>query len=72
MESSQTASPCHLMCYWVSPPPESRPLELGRPMAMQYNVVYDTSVKDEVIPKLVRKTCSVLIRCCNKILSLVS
>nr|CAG4646851.1 EOG090X020Z [Megafenestra aurita]SVE92250.1 EOG090X020Z [Megafenestra aurita] len=67
MESSQTASPCHLMCYWVSPPPESRPLELGRPMAMQYNVVYDTSVKDEVIPKLVRMIenieSSVLLRC---------
>nr|CAH0107839.1 unnamed protein product [Daphnia galeata] len=51
-DPSQTTSTSHLTCYWVSPPTESRPLELGRPMAMQYNVVYDTTVKDDVVPKL--------------------
>ncbi|XP_046464579.1 MPN domain-containing protein-like isoform X2 [Daphnia pulex] len=51
-EPSQSTSTTHLTCYWVSPPTESRPLELGRPMAMQYNVVYDATVKDDVVPKL--------------------
>nr|SVE85354.1 EOG090X020Z [Daphnia pulicaria] len=52
VEPSQSTSTSHLTCYWVSPPTESRPLELGRPMAMQYNVVYDATVKDDVVPKL--------------------
>nr|SVE74044.1 EOG090X020Z [Daphnia barbata] len=54
-DPSQTTSTSPLTCYWVSPPTESRPLELGRPMAMQYNVVYDVSIKDDVVPKL--ETC---------------
>nr|SVE73415.1 EOG090X020Z [Daphnia atkinsoni] len=54
-DRTETNSISHLSCYWVCPPAESRPLELGRPMAMQYNVVYDTSVQDDVVPKL--KTC---------------
>jgi hypothetical protein len=60
VEPSQSTSTSHLTCYWVSPPTESRPLELGRPMAMQYNVVYDATVKDDVVPKLVRQTLLVL------------
>nr|CAG4636814.1 EOG090X020Z [Ceriodaphnia reticulata]SVE72796.1 EOG090X020Z [Ceriodaphnia reticulata] len=51
--NGQGASSSHITCFWVSPPAESRPLELGRPMAMQYNVVYDNSIKDDVVPKLV-------------------
>ena len=51
--NDQGASPNHVTCYWISPPAESRPLELGRPMSMQYNVVYDNSIKDDVVPKLV-------------------
>lgn len=51
-DDTQTPSPA--TCFWVSPPTEARPQELGKPMAMQYNVVYDSSVKEEVIPKIVR------------------
>nr|CAG4641497.1 EOG090X020Z [Eurycercus lamellatus] len=51
-EANQTNSSSTLTCYWVSPPPESRPQELGRPMAMQYNLVYGTNVKEEVVPKI--------------------
>ncbi|XP_057364736.1 MPN domain-containing protein-like [Daphnia carinata] len=54
-DPNQTNSASHLACYWVCPPAESRPLELGRPMAMQYNVVYDTSAKEDVVSKL--ETC---------------
>nr|CAG4649131.1 EOG090X020Z [Scapholeberis mucronata]SVE93477.1 EOG090X020Z [Scapholeberis mucronata] len=43
----------HLLCYWVSPPTESRPLELGRPMTMQYNIIFDSSCKDDLASKLV-------------------
>ncbi|KAI9550322.1 hypothetical protein GHT06_001752 [Daphnia sinensis] len=54
-DPNPTNSTSHLACYWVCPPAESRPLELGRPMAMQYNVVYDTSAKEDAISKL--ETC---------------
>nr|SVE70282.1 EOG090X020Z [Daphnia similis]SVE72170.1 EOG090X020Z [Daphnia similis] len=54
-DPNQTNSTSHLACYWVCPPAESRPLELGRPMAMQYNVVYDASAKEDVVSKL--ETC---------------
>nr|SVE85984.1 EOG090X020Z [Daphnia similis]SVE86612.1 EOG090X020Z [Daphnia similis]SVE87239.1 EOG090X020Z [Daphnia similis]SVE87864.1 EOG090X020Z [Daphnia similis] len=54
-DPNPTNSTSHLACYWVCPPAESRPLELGRPMAMQYSVVYDTSAKEDVISKL--ETC---------------
>lgn len=55
-DRTETNSISHLSCYWVCPPAESRPLELGRPMAMQYNVVYETSVQDDVVPKLVKNS----------------
>lgn len=61
MDSNPANSPSHMICYWVSPPAESRPLELGRPMAMQYNVVYDASIRDEVVPKLVRMIFKLLV-----------
>nr|SVE78720.1 EOG090X020Z [Daphnia lumholtzi] len=54
-DPNPTNSANHLACYWVCPPAESRPLELGRPMSMQYNVVYDTSAKEDVISRL--ETC---------------
>nr|SVE79350.1 EOG090X020Z [Daphnia magna] len=53
-DPNQTNSTSHLACYWVCPPAESRPLELGRPMAMQYNVVYDTCAKEDLVSKLVK------------------
>ena len=40
-------------CYWVSPPPESRPLEVARPMNMQHNVVVDPSIEEDVISNIV-------------------
>jgi len=40
-------------CYWVSPPPESRPLEVARPMSMQHNVVVDPSIEEDVISNIV-------------------
>lgn len=43
----------HLRCYWVSPPAESRPLEVGKPMAMQYTIATDQSNKEDLISKLV-------------------
>jgi len=48
-ESNTGSSPgCPLTCYWVSPPPESRPQELARPMAMKYNMVSDTQIDQAV------------------------
>jgi len=43
-----SSSGCPLTCYWVSPPPESRPQELARPMAMKYNVVSDAHIDQPV------------------------
>nr|CAG4643045.1 EOG090X020Z [Ilyocryptus agilis] len=55
-DPGHTALTDSLSCFWVSPPAEARPQELGRPMSMQYNLVYDSGIKEEVIPKLA--TCS--------------
>lgn len=41
LESSITA-------YWVVPPMESRAMEYGRPMAMQFSVTQDTEMSDHV------------------------
>lgn len=34
-----------VLCYWVVPPPETKPNEYGRPMVMTYNIT-----KDSVLP----------------------
>lgn len=44
---------CPLTCYWVSPPPESRPQELARPMAMKYTMVSDASINQAVYHDIV-------------------
>lgn len=44
----------HMACFWISPPPESRPQEVGRPMAMQYTLYHDsTSVDREFLTNVV-------------------
>nr|CAG4642337.1 EOG090X020Z [Evadne anonyx] len=47
-ETSGGSPGCPLTCYWVSPPPESRPQELARPMAMKYTVVPDSYIDQAV------------------------
>lgn len=34
----------HMLPFWVVPPPENRPHELGRPMSMTYNVQQDEEI----------------------------
>ena len=50
-ESGESSYPMN--CYWVSPPPESRPLEVARPMNMQHNVVVDPSIEEDVTSNIV-------------------
>ncbi|CRL01029.1 CLUMA_CG014499, isoform A [Clunio marinus] len=37
-----------MMPFWVLPPPENRPHELGRPMSMTYNIIQDEKLPDEI------------------------
>lgn len=52
MDSAEPLS-CPLSCYWVAPPPESRPQEVARPMAMQYQVIFDSCLKDAISRRIV-------------------
>lgn len=55
-DASETGSPSSMTCYWVSPPAESRPQELGRPMSMQYNLVHDGAVNNQdIVARVVRR-----------------
>nr|CAG4649976.1 EOG090X020Z [Sida crystallina] len=49
------ASSSPMACYWVVPPPEARPQEVAKPMAMQHNVIVDSSFEDGVVSKV--ETC---------------
>lgn len=46
LESSITA-------YWVTPPTESRPMEYGRPMLMQFSVTQDVTLSEEIKSEMV-------------------
>lgn len=46
LESSITA-------YWVTPPTESRPMEYGRPMLMQFSVTQDITLTEEIKNEMV-------------------
>jgi hypothetical protein len=42
-----------LVCYWVMPPPESRPQEYGRPMLMSYSVNQDQFLSQDALNEMV-------------------
>lgn len=39
-------------CYWVTPPPENRPNEYGRPMQMLYTISKDTHLSPETMDEM--------------------
>ena len=41
-----------IVSYWVSPPPENKPLEYGKPMLMSYSVVQDANLPPEVLKEM--------------------
>ena len=41
-----------LLTYWVVPPPDSLPVEYGRPMQMEYSVVTDPCLSQEVLNQI--------------------
>ncbi len=41
-----------LCFYWTAPPPEASPQEYGRPMKMQYSVMQDTCLSQEVLDQI--------------------
>lgn len=42
-----------ILPFWVLPPPENRPHELGRPMLMSYNLMQDEKIDPEVKQKMI-------------------
>lgn len=43
-----------IICYWVIPPPETKPNEYGRPMLMSYSVVQDSVLSPGVMDEMKR------------------
>ncbi|KAF4518786.1 hypothetical protein B566_EDAN005407 [Ephemera danica] len=41
-----------MVCYWVMPPPESRPQEYGRPMLMSYSVTQDQFITQDTLNEM--------------------
>lgn len=42
-----------VLAYWVMPPPENKPHEYGKPMAMTYSVVQDQFLSQDALNEMV-------------------
>ncbi|XP_052867706.1 MPN domain-containing protein CG4751 [Anopheles cruzii] len=47
-DEQNTALESNVMSFWVTPPPENRPSEYGRPMLMTYTLVQDETLSEDV------------------------